>query len=125
MIENGSTYTEELCKQMTATIGVSSWRSCVLRSIALKGLTQFRIKGKLKSRYIGPFEILLLVGVATYRLALPLKLSYVNDMLHASTLRKYKLNPSHVISFDDIEFEEYTTYVEKQIMIVAREERKL
>ena len=46
-------------------------------------------------------------------------------MFHVSILRKYESNPSHVISFDHIELEDDTMYVEKLIRIATREKRKL
>ena len=46
-------------------------------------------------------------------------------VFHVPMLRKYDLDPSPVISFDDIELEEDATYIEKSIKIVACEERKL
>ena len=69
------------------------------------------MKGKLKLKYIRPFEILQQVGEAAYRLALTPKLSHVHDVFHVSMLRKYEQNPSYVISFDDIVLEEDATYV--------------
>ena len=40
-------------------------------------------------------------------------------------LRKYELDSSHVISFDDIEPDEDATYIEKLVRIPTYEERKL
>ena len=48
-------------------------------------------------RYIGPFEILERVGTVAYQLALPLSLSGVNEVFHVSMLRKYTLDPAHVV----------------------------
>ena len=40
-------------------------------------------------------------------------------------LRKYETNPSHVLSYDEIEVNEDATYVEELVQIVGREVRKL
>ena len=47
-----------------------------------KGMNHFGEKGKLKPRYIGPFEVLQRVGTIAYRIAFPPELSPVHDMLH-------------------------------------------
>ena len=70
-----------------------------------KVLTLFKMKEKLKSRYIRPFKILQQVGEVAYRLALLQELSHVHDVYHIAMLRKYELNPSHLINFNDIELE--------------------
>nr|GEW20498.1 retrotransposon protein, putative, Ty3-gypsy subclass [Tanacetum cinerariifolium] len=46
-----------------------------------RGVRRFGIKGKLSPRFIGPFEILDRVGEVSYRLALPLQLSYIREDL--------------------------------------------
>ena len=53
-----------------------------------KGVKRFGIKGKLSSRYIGPFEILENVENVAYRLALPPSLENVHNIFHVSMLRK-------------------------------------
>ncbi|GJT49773.1 reverse transcriptase [Tanacetum coccineum] len=49
---------------------------------------RFGIKGKLSPRFIGPFEILDRVGEVYYRLALPLQLSHVHNVLCIITQRQ-------------------------------------
>ena len=40
-------------------------------------------------------------------------------------LQKYKLNPSHVVSYEEIEVNENAIYVKKPVQIVCQEVRKL
>ena len=62
-----------------------------------KGVLRFRRQGKLSPRFIGPYEIMSKVGPVAYRLKLPLELSRIHDTFHVLMLRKYILDPSHVL----------------------------
>ena len=62
-----------------------------------RGVVKFGKIGKLSPRYIGPFEILERVGTFVYRLALLSSLSSVHEVFHVSMLRKYTLDPTHVV----------------------------
>ena len=68
-----------------------------------KGITRFRKRGKLNPRFIGPFEVLERVGKVAYRLALPPSLSGVHDIFHVSMLRKYIVDPSHILHYLEVE----------------------
>ena len=58
-------------------------------------------------------------------MVLPPKLLHVHDVFDIAMLRKYKLDPYRVISFDDIKLKDDTTYIEKPLRDVVRKERKL
>ena len=62
-----------------------------------KGVLRFGRRGKLSPRFIEPYEIVNKVGLGAYRLKLPPKLSRIHDTFHVSILRKYILDPSHVL----------------------------
>ena len=68
-----------------------------------KGVVRFGKRGKLSPRYIGPFEIVEKIGSVAYRLDLPEELSRVHNVFHIYMLRKYILDPSHVIEAPEIE----------------------
>ena len=70
------------------------------------------MKENLKSRYIGLFEILQHIREATYRLTLMPKLFHMHNVFHVARLRKFELDHSSVINFDDIILEKDTTYIE-------------
>ena len=69
-----------------------------LKVMSKKGVVRFDKRGKLSPRYIGPFEVLERVGIVDYRLALPPSLSGVHAVFHVSMLRKYILDPTHVVN---------------------------
>jgi hypothetical protein len=50
----------------------------------MKGVKRFGVKGKLASRYIGPFPILEKCGTVAYKLNLPPSLVGVHDIFHVS-----------------------------------------
>jgi hypothetical protein len=59
-----------------------------LKVSPMRGLCRFKIRGKLVTRYIGPFNILEQRGEVAYQLELPPQLSDVHDVFHVSELRK-------------------------------------
>ncbi|KAL5552654.1 hypothetical protein UlMin_040055 [Ulmus minor] len=91
----------------------------------MKGVMRFGKKGKLSSRYIGPFEILERIGKVVYRLALPYELSSVHNVFHVSMLKKYVPYPSHILEHEPIEVQEDLTYQEKSVQILDRKEKTL
>ena len=58
---------------------------------------------KLTPRFVGTFEIIEMIGVVAYQIALPPSLSNLHDVFHVSQLRKYVYDASHVIQVDDLE----------------------
>ncbi|KAG0480642.1 hypothetical protein HPP92_011500 [Vanilla planifolia] len=92
-----------------------------------KGIIRFGKAGKLKPKFIGPFQILERVGQVAYRLALPPQLAGVHNVFHVSVLRRYIPDPSHVVNYIDpnIEIQKELTYLEKPMRILDRQEKKL
>ena len=96
-----------------------------LRVSPLRGVRRFGVKGKLSPRFIGPFEILEKVGEVAYRLALPPALSGVHNVFHVSMLRKYVSDPSHVLSYENLELDEDLSYEEKPVQILDHKDKVL
>ena len=69
----------------------------VLKISPWKGVLRFGKRDKLSPRYIGPYEILIRVGLVAYKLKLPPELARIHDTFNVSMLRKYIPNPSHVL----------------------------
>ena len=68
-----------------------------LKVMPKRGVVRFDKRGKLSPRFIGPFKILERVGTVSYRLVLPPNMSSVHEVFHISMLRKYTLDPAHVV----------------------------
>ena len=90
-----------------------------------KGILRFGRRGKLRSIYIGPYEIIASVGPVAYRLNLPPELSKVHNVFHVSMFRKYIPDPSHVLRDQPVELKENLTYKEQPMQIVDRGEQIL
>ncbi|KAK5784835.1 hypothetical protein PVK06_039374 [Gossypium arboreum] len=90
-----------------------------------KKILRFGRKGKLSPRFIGPYEISERVGPVAYRLILPPELKKVHDVFHVSMLRRYRSDPSHVISPSEIEIQANMSYEEEPIRILSREVKEL
>ena len=86
---------------------------------------RFGRKGKLSPRFIGPYEVIEKVGLVAYRLALPLELEKIHNVFLVSMLRRYSLDPSHVVFSEIIELRSNLTYKEEPVEILAREVKEL
>nr|GEY91607.1 hypothetical protein [Tanacetum cinerariifolium] len=73
--------------------------------------------------FIGPFEILDLVGEVSYRLPLPPQLSHVHNVFYVSLLRGYKYHPLHVISYPLDQIHADLSYVKEPEAILDRQDR--
>jgi len=70
-----------------------------------------RVGRALKSRKLTPhLQILKRVDHVPYQISLNSSLSNLHNVFHASQLRKYIHDPSHVIELDDIQVKENLTY---------------
>ena len=86
---------------------------------------RFEKKGKLSSRFIGPYEVIEIVGPVAYHLALPPELEKIHNVFHLSMLRRYKSDPSNVISSETIELRSDLSYEEEPVEILAHEVKEL
>ena len=83
-----------------------------------RGVVKIGKRGKLSPRFIGPFEILERVGTVVYRLALPPSMSGVHEVFQVSMLRRYTLDPAHVVDWGEIEVDTDGTFEEGPVCIM-------
>ena len=65
------------------------------------------------------------VGPMAYKLALPPELEKIHNVFHVSMLRRYRSDPSHVVSSEIIELRLDLTYEEEPVEILDREVKEL
>ena len=91
----------------------------------MKCTIRFGQKGKHSPRYIGPFKIKSKIEDLAYCPELPSGLFGIHTVFHVSMLRKYVADPSHIISYDEIQVQPNTTYVEKPARIIDTKKQVL
>ena len=96
-----------------------------LKVMPKRGVVRFSKRGKLSSRFIGPFEILKRVGTVAYRLALSPSMSGVHEVFHVSMLRKYTSDPAHLVDWGQIEVDTDGTFEEGPVCIVDSRDQVL
>ena len=96
-----------------------------LKVMPKRGVIRFGKRGKLSPRYIGPFEVLERVGVVAYWLALPPSLSSVHEVFHVSMLRKYTLDPTHIVDWGELVVDADGTFEEGLVRIMDSREQVL
>ncbi|GKB86352.1 putative reverse transcriptase domain-containing protein [Tanacetum coccineum] len=89
----------------------------ILKVSPWKGVVWFGKKGKLAPRYVGPFEILEMIGPIAYRLRLSEELSGVHDTFHVSNLKKCLANASLHVPLDEIKVDKTLHFVEEPVEI--------
>ncbi|XP_060210584.1 uncharacterized protein LOC132637524 [Lycium barbarum] len=97
----------------------------LLKIYPMKVVMRFGKRGKLSSRYIGPFEILERVGDTACELALPPGMEGVYPVFHVSMLKKYHADGTYIVCWDTVLLDENLTYEEELIMILDKKVRKL
>ncbi|XP_058005400.1 uncharacterized protein LOC131181371 [Hevea brasiliensis] len=90
-----------------------------LKVSPLKKVLKFGKKDKLTPRFIGLYEIIKRVGSVAYRLALPSELDKIHNVFHISMLRRFRSDPSHVLSVETIDIQLDLTYKEEPVKILA------
>ena len=96
-----------------------------LKVMPKREVVRFSKHGKLSPRFIGPFEILEMIGTVTYRLELSPSMTGVHEVFHVSMLRKYTPDPAHVVDWGQIEIGTDETFEEGPMCIVDSRDQVL
>ena len=96
-----------------------------LKVMPKRGVVRFGKRSKLSQRFIGPFEILERVGTIAYWLALPPSMAGVHEVFHVSMLRKYTLDPAHLVDWGQIEVDTDGTFEEGPVCILDNRDQVL
>ncbi|WMV32992.1 hypothetical protein MTR67_026377 [Solanum verrucosum] len=91
----------------------------------MKGVMRFGKKGKLSSRYVGPYLILRRLGKVAYELELPNELASVHPVFHVSMLKKCVGDPTSIVPLEGLGVKENLSYEEVPIEILDRQVKKL
>ncbi|GKF53977.1 hypothetical protein Tco_0160887 [Tanacetum coccineum] len=87
----------------------------MLKVSAWKGVVRFGKKGKLAPRYVGPFEILEMIGPIAYRLRLQNELSGVHDTFYVSNLKKCLVDASLHVPLNEIKVDKTLRFIEEPV----------
>ena len=90
-----------------------------------RGVVRFGKREKLLPRFIGPFEILEMVGTVAYRLALPPSMSCVHEVFHVSMLQRYTPDLAHIMDWGEIEVDTDGTFEEGPVCIMDSRDQVL
>nr|GEZ97439.1 putative reverse transcriptase domain-containing protein [Tanacetum cinerariifolium] len=101
----GMDKTFEIRPDGTCCIKNRSW-------LPLFGVIRFGKRGKLNTRYIGPFKILERIGPVAYKLELPKELKNVHNTFHVSNLKKCLCDESLVIPMKELQLDDNLNFVE-------------
>jgi hypothetical protein len=74
-----------------------------LKVSPMRGTRRFKVKGKLASRYVGPFKIIDRKGEVAYQLELPPQLSFMHDVFHVSQLKKCLRVPEEQLPMEELD----------------------
>jgi hypothetical protein len=94
-----------------------------LKVSPMRGLRRFKLPGKLKPRFIGPFKILEKSCELAYQLELLPQLSLVHDVFHVSQLKKCLHVPEQQLPMEDLDSKEDLCYQEYPVKILETSER--
>ncbi|GJU21962.1 putative reverse transcriptase domain-containing protein [Tanacetum coccineum] len=90
-----------------------------------KGIMDFGKRGKLSLRYIGPFKILVIVGLVAYTLELPEELKGIHNTFHVSNLKKCLAKGDIVVLIDEIQLDDKLHMIEEPVEVVDKEVKQL
>jgi hypothetical protein len=90
-----------------------------------KGVQRFGVKGKLATRYIGPYEVIEVCGPMAYRIQLPERFFAVHNVFHVTQLKKGMPVPENeIITEANAWIEPDFSLIEHPLKVLDQKERK-
>jgi len=80
---------------------------------------------KLTPKFIRPYQILRRIGPVAYEIAFSPPLANIHNIFHVSQLRKFVLDPSHILKSDSIQVKENLSFEVKLIRILDSQVKQL
>ncbi|XP_068504157.1 uncharacterized protein [Phaseolus vulgaris] len=80
---------------------------------------------KLTLKFIGPYQILRIIGPMAYEIALPPPLASIHNIFYVSQLRKCVPDPNHILESDSIQVKENMSFEVKPIRILDSQVKQL
>ncbi|XP_058764468.1 uncharacterized protein LOC131637920 [Vicia villosa] len=96
-----------------------------LRVTSITGVGRALKSRTLMPRFIGPYENLRRVGEVAYQISMLSSLAYLHNLFLVSHLRRYIVDPSHVVQVDDVQVRDNLTVEPLPIRIEDRELKQL
>ena len=96
-----------------------------LKVLSWRKILRFGKRRKLSPRFIGSYEILEIIGLVAYGLALPPELAKLHDVFHVFILRKYRSDESHILPVQEVQVQQDFSYDEEPKVILVRELKQL
>nr|GEY14022.1 reverse transcriptase domain-containing protein [Tanacetum cinerariifolium] len=97
----------------------------IVHNFPKKGVVRFGKRGKLNTRYVGPFKVLERVRDVAYKLDLPEELSRVHNTFYVSNLKKCHADEPLAVPLDGLHFDDKLYFVKEPMEIVDREVKRL
>jgi hypothetical protein len=120
VVQSGQkSYADHIRRELSFEVGDFVY----LKVSPMRGLRHFKVRGKLATRFIGPFKILEKRGEVAYQLELPPQLSDVHDVFHVSQLKKCLRVPEEQIPTKDLDAKEDLLYQEHPVRILETSKR--
>ncbi|GJT97225.1 putative reverse transcriptase domain-containing protein [Tanacetum coccineum] len=97
----------------------------MLKVFPWKWVVRFGKRGKLKTRYVGPFKVLEKGRSVAYKLELPQELSRVHNTFHVSNLKKGHANEPLAVLLDGLHINDKLHLVEELVVVIDHKIKRL
>jgi len=90
-----------------------------------KSAIKFGKSTKLAPRYVGPFEVLEIINLVAYKIALPPTLARLHNVFHVSYLKKYISDFTHMIDWNSLQVQDPGAIMIEPVKVLEIRKRSL